>query len=120
MCGFCLFPIKSGHETPFLSPFSPLFLTEASKNLALDSFHPDALEKIGSLEGKPVGVDAGEEEVFSPPVFTTHLDNLVFKEGEDAVLKCQVAPVNDPNLKIGKSSAFSFLMLSIITFAFLL
>ncbi len=74
----------------------------------MESFHPDALGKIGTLEAKPTKTLAAkgekEEEQFPAPVFETHVKDARCKEGETALLECAVTPVNDPNLKIGKSS----------------
>ena len=100
---------KNGNETPFSPPFPPVAIPAASQDLALDSFHPDALEKIGSLEGKPARAEAEEEAAAAAaavPTFDTHLQNLQCREGDAALLECSVSPVSDPNLKIGIEIGF--------------
>ena len=77
-----------------------LFLpSECSPLVSLDSHHPDALQKIQTLEseaaakGKDAKVAADAPKASTAPSFTEHLADQKCTEGETVTLECKVVPI---------------------------
>ena len=65
-----------------------------------ESLHPESLDRIGALEQPKPGKPDSPEPVYETPVFITHLNNILCKEGDNIHFECNVEPSRDPTLKI--------------------
>lgn len=65
-----------------------------------ESLHPESLDRIGALEQPKPGKPESPEIVYETPVFITHLNNILCKEGDNIHFECNVEPSRDPTLKI--------------------
>jgi hypothetical protein len=76
-------------------------LVHAKNSVQYDTLHPAGLDKIRQLEN-PRPVDYVEEApVQQPPKFLTHIQDYVEKdEGDSVHFECNLAPVDDPDMKI--------------------
>ncbi|XP_023947919.2 titin [Bicyclus anynana] len=65
-----------------------------------DTLHPESLDRIGALEQPKPGKPDAPEPVYETPVFISHLNNIICKEGDNVHFECNVEPSRDPTLKI--------------------
>ncbi|XP_045531935.1 titin isoform X5 [Pieris brassicae] len=65
-----------------------------------DTLHPESLDRIGALEQPKQTKPDSPEPVYETPVFITHLNNILCKEGDNIHFECNVEPSRDPTLKI--------------------
>ncbi|CAH2104070.1 unnamed protein product [Euphydryas editha] len=65
-----------------------------------ESLHPQSLDRIGALEQPKPGKPESPEPVYETPVFISHLNNIICKEGDNIHFECNVEPSRDPTLKI--------------------
>lgn len=65
-----------------------------------ESLHPESLDRIGALEQPKPGKPESPEPVYETPVFISHLNNIICKEGDNIHFECNVEPSRDPTLKI--------------------
>lgn len=75
------------------------------------SLRPEALPFIEALEGPKAGKPEEQEITYESPVFITHLNNVVCKEGDSVHFECHVEPSKDPTLNIGKLKTKNFNLL---------
>lgn len=68
--------------------------------LLADTLHPDSLPRIEALEAPREGRTDAPEPIYESPVFITHLNNVVCKEGDNVHFECNVEPAKDPTMKI--------------------
>ncbi|KAL1117095.1 hypothetical protein AAG570_004423, partial [Ranatra chinensis] len=68
--------------------------------LLANSLRPEALPLIDALEVPKEGRHEVAEPTFEGPVFISHLNNVVCKEGDNAHFECRVEPAKDPTLNI--------------------
>lgn len=65
-----------------------------------ETLHPESLDRIGALEQPKATKPDAPEPVYETPVFISHLNNIICKEGENIHFECNVEPSRDPTLKI--------------------
>lgn len=65
-----------------------------------ESLHPESLDRIGALEQPKPGKLDTPEAVYETPVFISHLNNILCKEGDNVHFECNVEPSRDSTLKI--------------------
>lgn len=65
-----------------------------------ETLHPQSLDRIGALEQPKAQKPEAPEPVYETPVFISHLNNILCKEGDNIHFECNVEPSHDPTLKI--------------------